>query len=87
MVGAKSNGKEERTRIRWSRREEKRRCGRHDLDKDGEKKRGERKSGEHSVREKGAYKQFAGRRVEKMKMEIALGNIRERKTTQMLINT
>lgn len=67
--------------------EEKRRSGRHDLDKDGEKKRGERKSGEHSVREKDAFKQFAGRRVEKRKMEIALGNIRERKTTQMLINT
>ena len=50
--------------------EEKRRSGRHDLDKDGEKKRGQRKSGEHSVREKCAYKQFAGRRVEKRKWRL-----------------
>ena len=50
--------------------EEKKRSGRHDLDKDGEKKRGQRKSVDHSVREKCAYKQFAGRRVEKRKWRL-----------------
>ena len=58
--------------------EEKRRSGRHEIDKDGEKKRGERKSGDHSVREKGAYKQFAGRRGERGNGDCARQHKREK---------
>ena len=51
-MGAESNGKEPRTRKRWSRREEKRRSGRHEIDKDGEKKRGDGRLGSTAYEKK-----------------------------------